>query len=112
MLCYMLMLLPGLEGMLLFDGTNTTKFFEQYNNICKKHFVDSDNKLSKLPWYCILNIRDAIKSMKKWEWKDYLILWKAILLKYKEYNSYQQIYSLQFFEKYKLVIHTKKDNIY
>src|SRR6266487_2864188 len=41
MLCYMPMLLPGLEGMPLFDGTNATEFLEQYNNICKEHFVDS-----------------------------------------------------------------------
>ena len=65
MLCCIPMPLPGLEGMLLFNRINITEFLDWYNDICKEHFVDSDNKLSKLLQYCMLNIRDAIKLIKE-----------------------------------------------
>ena len=111
LMCRTPMPLPGSEGMPLFDGTNVTEFLDRYDDTCNEHFVEGDDKLNKLPRYCTPNIRDAIKSMKEWKLKDYSILRKAMLLEYKEYDSYQQIYSLQFLEKYKSVIRTSKDDI-
>ena len=43
--------------------------------------------------------------------KDYPALQEAILQEYKDYDSYQQTYSLQFLKKYKLIIHTEKDDV-
>ena len=98
-------------GIPLFEEANATKFLDCYNDLCKEYLVLEENKLVKLLQYYSRNIGNAIKSLKAQEDKDYLALWKTILKEYKDYNSYQQTYSLQFLEKYKSIIYTKKDNI-
>src|SRR5438045_2567154 len=103
--------LPGSIGMPLFEGANATEFLDHFNDLCKEYLVLDEDKLVKLPQYCSRSIGDAVKSLKEWKDKDYPALWKAILKEYKEHDSYQQIYSLQFLEKYKSVAHTKKDDI-
>ena len=105
------MLLLGIVGMLLFEDTNAIEFLDQFDDLCKEYYVTNKNKLNKLLYYCLRNISNTIKLFKEQEQKDYLGLWKAILIEYKDNDSYQQIYSLQFLEKYKLVVRTKKDNV-
>ena len=111
LLCRTPILLLGVVGMPLFEGANATKYLDRFDNLYKEYYVTNKNKLNKLSCYYSRNIGDAIKSFKEQEQKDYLGLWKAILIEYKNNNSYQQIYSLQFLEKYKLVVRTKKNDM-
>ena len=102
--------LPGAVGMPLFEGANATEFLDRFDDLCKEYLVTDEDKLTKLPRYCSRNIGDAIKSLKEWEKKDYQALRKAILVEYKDDDSHQQVYSLQFLEKYKSVVRTEKDD--
>ena len=58
------MSLLGAIGILLFEGANTTKFLDCFNNLCKEYLVLEQDKLTKLPRYYSRNIEDAIKSLK------------------------------------------------
>ena len=51
--------------MSLFKEANVTKFLNRFNNVYKDYFVSKDDKLVKLPWYCLKDISNAIKSMKE-----------------------------------------------
>ena len=108
---HMPMPLLGVVGIPLFEGANATEFLNRFNNLCKEYQVLDQDKLAKLLKYCSRNISNTIKLLKAQKNKDYLALQKAILKEYKNYNSYQQIYSLKFLKKYKSIVYTEKDNI-
>src|SRR5439155_21122867 len=78
---------------------------------CNEYPVSDHDQLAKLPRYCSRNIDDAIKSFKAWQDKDYQALRKTILKEYKDHDSYQRTYSLQFLERYKSIVRTEKDDI-
>src|SRR5438045_8485176 len=102
---------PGIVGVPLFKGANATEFLNHFDDLCKEYLVADQDKLAKLLQYCSRNIRNSIRSLKEWEDKDYPALWEAILQEYKDYDSYQWTYSLQFLKKYKSIICTKKDDV-
>ena len=52
-----------------------------------------------------------IRTFKGWELKDYLGLQKAVLKEYKEYDSYQQKFSIQFLKAFKSKQHTDEDDL-
>src|SRR5438045_7385280 len=101
---------PGTVGVLLFKGDNATEFLDCFDDLCKEYLIADQDKRAKLLQYCSRNVSDSIKSLKAWEDKDYPALWKAILQEYKDYDSYQQTYLIQFLKKYKLIICTEKDD--
>jgi hypothetical protein len=45
--------LPGAVGVPFFEGTNATEFLDRYNNLCKEYLVIDQDKLAKLPRYCL-----------------------------------------------------------
>ena len=102
---------PGIVGVLLFKGANATEFLDHFDDLCKEYLMADQDKLTELLWYCSRNVSNSIKLLKEWEDKDYPALWEAILREYKDYDGYQWTYSLQFLEKYKSTLYTKKDNI-
>ena len=65
----------------------------------------------KLLRYYKQSISEVIKTMKDQEVKDYLVLQRAILKEYKEYNTYQQKFSIHFLETFKLKLQTNNNNL-
>ena len=61
----MLMLLPGVVGILLFEGANATEFLDRFDDLCREYVVVEEDKLAKLPRYCLRNVGDTIKSLKE-----------------------------------------------
>ena len=62
-----------------------------------------EQKVMKLPKYCEWEVGEVIKMLKEWEMKDYHALVKAVLNEYKEYDSYQQKFSIQFLNVFKVI---------
>jgi hypothetical protein len=103
--------LPGATGIPLFEGVNATEFLDRFEDLCKEYSISDQDKFNRLPRYCSRSVGDVVRSLKEWEQDDYLNLRKAILQEYKEHDSYQQTYSLQFLERYKSVKRTERDDI-
>jgi hypothetical protein len=57
--------LPNIAKVPLFEGVNTTKFFNHFENLCKDYSILDEDKLLKLVHYYLQNIRDMIISLKK-----------------------------------------------
>src|SRR5438045_4635839 len=70
-----------------------------------------EQKVMKLPKYCEREVGKVIKTLKEWETKDYRALVKAVLNEYKEYDSYQQKFSIQFLEAFKSKLCNNEDNL-
>src|SRR5438045_8216832 len=70
-----------------------------------------EQKVMKLPKYCEREVGKVIKTLKEWETKDYRALVKAVLNEYKEYDSYQRKFSIQFLEAFKSKLHNDEDNL-
>jgi hypothetical protein len=108
---YMLMLLLGTLGSLMFKGANVTEFLERYEDLCLDYQVLDDNKLTRLLRYCIQPIAETIKLLKEWKSCDYTILKKALCTKYRNDNTQQLLYLVLFLENYKNIACTEKDDI-
>ena len=72
----------------MFKGANITKFLERYEDLCSNYYVSDDDKLTRLPRYCIQPIAKTIKSLKEWKNQDYAALKKALLTKYQNDNTH------------------------
>src|SRR5436190_10808973 len=70
-----------------------------------------EQKVMKLPKYCEREVGEVIKTLKEWETKDYRALVKAVLNEYKEYDSYQRKFSIQFLEAFKSKLRNDEDNL-
>ena len=70
-----------------------------------------EQKVMKLPKYCEQEVGEVIKTLKEWEMKDYCALVKAVLNEYKEYDSYQRKFSIQFLKAFKSKLHNDEDNL-
>jgi len=62
---YMLMPPPGTLGSLMFEGANVTEFLERYEDFCSNYRVTDEDRLIRLPCYCIQLIAETIKSLKE-----------------------------------------------
>ena len=103
--------LPGSPGVPFFKGANTTEFLDGFDDLCDEYTIARQRTLTKLPKYCSRSLGDSIKSQKAWIDRDYATLRRVILWEYRMYDRYQQIYSVEFLERYKSVNRTKKDDI-
>jgi hypothetical protein len=74
--------LPGTLGSPMFEGANVTEFLKRYEDLCSDYRVSDDNKLTRLPRYCIQPIAETIKSLKEWKSRDYAALRKALCTEY------------------------------
>src|SRR5438045_5450734 len=70
-----------------------------------------EQKVMKLLKYCEWEVCKEIKMLKEWEMKDYCALVKVVLNEYKEYDSYQQKFSIQFLKAFKSKLHNDEDNL-
>src|SRR5438045_9690522 len=70
-----------------------------------------EQKVMKLLKYCEWEVGKVIKMLKEWETKDYCALVKVVLNEYKEYDSYQRKFSIQFLEAFKSKLHNDEDNL-
>ena len=103
--------LPGSIGTPLFEGANATEFLERFNDLCNDYSIALADRLIKLPKYCAREVGEAIKTFKAYRERDYSALQKAFLSEYREHDTFQQTYSLQFLERFKSVARTEKDDI-
>jgi len=62
---YMLMPPPGTPGSPMFEGANVTEFLERYEDLCSDYRVTDEDRLTRLPRYCIQPIAETIKSLKE-----------------------------------------------
>jgi predicted aspartyl protease len=102
---------PGSLGVPLFEGANATEFLDNFDDLCDEYAVAEQQKLMKLPKYCSRSVGDSIKSHKAWVAKDYPALRRAILMEYRIYDTHQQMYSVEFLDRYKSIKRTDKDDI-
>jgi hypothetical protein len=102
---------PGTLGSPMFEGANATEFLERYKDLCSDYHVSAEDKLMRLPRYCIQPIAETIKSLKEWKSRDYAALKKALLAEYKSNDTHQLLYSVPFLENYKNIARTEKDDI-
>src|ERR1700730_15602389 len=108
---YMPMPPPGTPRSAMFEGANVTDFLERYEDLCSNYHMSDNDRLARLPRYCIQPIAETIKSLKEWVDKDYATLKKALLAEYKNDDTHQLLYSVPFLEKYKNIPRTKNDDI-
>ena len=102
---------PGTLGSPMFEGANVTEFLERYEDLCSDYRVSDDDKLTRLPRYCIQPIAETIKSLKEWKSRDYTTLKKALRTEYRNDDTQQLLYSVPFLENYKNIARTEKDDI-
>ena len=109
----MLMPMPllGSAGVPVFDGQDVTVFLEQFEELCEEYGIMDEQKVMKLLKYCEWEVGEVIKMLKEWEMKDYCALVKAVLNEYKEYDSYQRKFSIQFLKAFKSKLHNNEDNL-
>ncbi len=50
---YMPILLPATHRSLIFEGPNVSEFLEWYKDLCTDYWVSDEDKLARLPRYCI-----------------------------------------------------------
>jgi hypothetical protein len=108
---YMPMPPPGTLGSPMFEGANVTEFLERYEDLCSDYKVSEEDKLTRLPRYCIQPVAETIKSLKEWKAKDYSALKKALLSEYRNDDTRQLLYSVPFLENYKNIARTENDDI-
>jgi hypothetical protein len=108
---WMPMPLPGFVGVPFFKGRDATEFLERFDELCNEYGLVEEQKIAKLPRYCERGVSDVIKTLREWELKDYWGLRRAILKEYKEYDSYQQKFSIQFLEAFKAKVRTDQDDL-
>jgi hypothetical protein len=108
---YMPMPPPGTLGSPMFEGANCTEFLERYEDLCADYRVSEEDKLTRLPRYCIQPIAETIKSLKEWKSRDFAALKKALLAEYRNDDTRQLLYSVPFLESYKNIARTEKDDI-
>ena len=95
----------------MFESANVTKFLKRYKDLCLDYQVLDNNKLTKLLCYCIQLIAKTIKLLKKQKSCNYTTLKKALCTEYQNNNTQQLLYLVLFFENYKNIAYTKKDDI-
>ena len=103
--------LPGSPGVPFFEDANATEFLDGFEDLCDEYAIAEQGRLTKLPKYCSRSLGDSIKSQKAWIDRDYPALRRAILWEYRMYDRHQQMYSVEFLERYKSVNRTEKDDI-
>jgi hypothetical protein len=108
---YMPMPLPGTLGSPMFEGANITEFLERYEDLCSDYHVSAEDKVKRLPRYCVQPIAENIRFLKEWGNRDYTALKKVLLDDYKKDDIHQLLYSLHFLESYKNVLRTETDDI-
>jgi len=64
---YMPMPPPSTPGSPMFEGANVTEFLERYEDLCSDYCVTDEDRLTRLPRYCIQPIAETIKSLKEWK---------------------------------------------
>jgi hypothetical protein len=108
---YMPMPLPGTLGSPIFKGANITEFLECYEDLCSDYHVSAEDKVKRLPRYCVQPIAENIRFLKEWRNRDYIALKKVLLDDYRKDDIYQLLCSVHFLESYKNVLRTEEDNI-
>jgi hypothetical protein len=103
--------LPGTLGSPMFEGANVTEFLERYEDLCSDYRVSDEDRLARLPRYCIQPVAETIRSLKEWKTKDYAALKKALLSEYRDDDTRQLLYSVPFLESYKNILRTEDDDI-
>jgi hypothetical protein len=102
---------PGTLGSPMFEGANVTEFLERYEDLCSDYKVSDEDKLARLPRYCIQPVAETIWSLKEWKTKDYVALKKTLLSEYRNDDTRQLLYSVPFLESYKNIVQDEKDDI-
>ena len=102
---------PGTQGSPMFEGANVTEFLERYEDLCSDYRVSDEDRLVRLPRYCIQPVAETIRSLKEWKAKDYSALRKALLSEYRNDDTRQLLYSVPFLEKYKNIACKESDDI-
>ena len=72
----------------MFEGANITEFLERYEDLCSDYHVSDDDRLTRLPRYCIQPIAETIKSLKEWKSQDYAALKKVLLTEYRNDDTH------------------------
>ena len=108
---YMPMPPPGTLGSPMFEGANISEFLERYEDLCSNYRVSDEDRLTRLPRYCIQPVAETIKSLKEWKGQDYAALKKVLLAEYRNDDTRQLLYSVPFLESYKNITRTEKDDI-
>jgi hypothetical protein len=80
--------LPGTPGSPMFEGANATEFLKRYDNLCSDYQVSEKDRLMRLPQYCIQPVAKTIRSLNEWKTGNYAALKKALLLEYRDNNTY------------------------
>ena len=62
---YMLMPPPSTLRSPMFEGANVTEFLKRYKDFCSDYCVTDEDRLIRLPCYCIQLIAETIKSLKE-----------------------------------------------
>src|SRR6202011_6347022 len=102
---------PGTLGSPMFEGANVTEFLERYKDLCSDYQVSDEDRLMRLPRYCIQPVAETIRFLKEWKDRDYAALKKALLAEYRNEDTYQLLYSVSFLENYKNITRTEDDDI-
>jgi hypothetical protein len=74
-------------GSPMFEGANVTEFLKRYEDLCSDYWVLDDDKLTRLPRYCIQPIAETIKLLKEWKSHDYTTLRKALRTEYRNNDT-------------------------
>jgi hypothetical protein len=108
---YMPMPLPGTLGSPMFEGANITEFLECYEDLCSDYHVSAEDKIKRLPRYCVQPIAENIRFLKEWRDRDYTALKKTLLDDYRKDDICQLLCFIHFLESYKNVLRTEEDDI-
>ena len=63
--------LPGIFGILYFEGANISEFIECFEDMCDDYQVRDKNKIKRVPRYYTQIINQFVKEIKKYQNKDW-----------------------------------------
>ena len=93
---------PGTADALMFDGTNTTSFLRQFENMCEDHgMVEPWEIMCHLPNYCDVMIGDWMCSLSSYEQHNWPRFCKEIHEVFESDDIDQKVHKCGYLEAYK-----------
>ena len=97
---------PGSPVALFFERSNIINFFDNYKWMCNNYWVDQQEKIKRLFWYCKLFTGKYIKTLISSLRTSLASLRKVLYEEYRDQDLNQQMNLRHFFEIFKTNSHS------
>ncbi|KAI5277193.1 hypothetical protein KEM52_004975, partial [Ascosphaera acerosa] len=90
---------PGQAGAPFFNGTNVTRFIDEFKDLCFEFRLTDKQQLKKLPLYCDPMIGDSIAFSPEYTTEDLDAVYRNLKRDYRKRDRAQMVYNNAYLEK-------------